>query len=261
MDLDVVTKMLKMTYSFELWDKLLELSDSLYKRVQDIYEYRRDISDQYTKPSRHLVYYYGYSLLMKGLAYKELEHYGEALRCIDQYSDLSWFKPLDEEALREVRYYKYISEPNRLEVLLLSGETDILRHYVEFLRENPKEVLPGLMSIIKTANKFNLNIDHELTLFSQHISDLLNNSSQGVIDTSYLHNFLLGIIKYKIAHSDYKAAIDYTLRLLTSTDKLENDKFYKQAVVYFESLRQFASAEQVDHFHLHITNIMERVVI
>lgn len=257
----MVTKMLKMTYSFELWDKLLELSDSLYKRVQSLYENQQSTSDQYLKPSRHLVYYYGYSLLMKGLAYKELEHYGEALRCIDQYADLSWFQPLDEEALQEIRYYKFISEPNRLEVLLLSGESDILPHYVEFLLRNPKEVLPGLMSILKTANKFSLNIDHVLTLFSGQISDLLHSSSQGVIDTAYLHNFLLGIIKYKIAHADCNAAIDYTLRLLTSTDKTENDKYYKQAIVYFESLRPFASPEQVDTFHLHIANIMERVVI
>lgn len=137
LDYDLAVKVLKMAYSFESWHNLLKLSDAFHRRIANNYD-NYTAGNSYENHQRPLVYYYGYSLLMKGLANKELEDYDEARTCIDEYSNLSWFQDLDDEGFKEVEYYKYISQPNRFEVELLSGNIEVMDHYVSFLSLNPK---------------------------------------------------------------------------------------------------------------------------
>lgn len=253
--LDSAVKMLKLTYSLELWDQLIDLSDKLFIRANHLYENRANISIR-INTERPLVYYYGYSLLMKGLAYKELGNYDSALQCIDEYSNLYWFDNLSEEGLKEVDYYQFISAPNRFEVLLLSGDFSILDAYVEFLTNNRNEILPGTISILKAANTYQHNINYIIDTFSQEIIQSISHSPQDIIHTAYYQSFLMQIIKYKIDHSDHIVAIDYTLQLMFSSHLAANDRLYKYAVVCFESIRDYATQRQLDTFKDHIAKIM-----
>ncbi|WP_054958543.1 hypothetical protein [Paenibacillus dakarensis] len=258
--LDSAVKMLKLTYSLELWDQLVDLSDKLYIKTTYLYKNRSSYTYK-IKTERPLVYYYGYSLLMKGLALKELGNYESALQCIDQYANLHWFEELNEVSLDEVQYYQYISEPNRYEILLLSGDFSILNPYVDFLKRNPKEILPGMGSIIKAANTYRQNINHIIHSFSQEINQSILNSPKELVYTAYHHSFLVQIIKYKIHHAEYVKAIDYTLRLMLSSHLADNDKLYKFALVSFESIRNHATENQLDQFIAHISTISGKVVI
>lgn len=259
LDLDAATRILKMTYSFESWHNLLKLSNAFFSKVTNIYN---DFTTLKTFDSNHkkpLVYYYGYGLLMKGLANKELENYEEARKCIESYSDLSWFRGLNDEGLCEVEYYKYISEPNQYEVDLLSGDIDLIDHYVSFLGRHPNEVLPGLITLLKVATKYNLNIESELNQFSVAISEIESMSTTEVIIASYQQTFLLSMIKYKTTIQDYRVAIEYCIKLLNTSDITNSDNIFKKAIVNFESLRHYANPTQIKTFESKIESIKERV--
>ncbi|WP_422660947.1 hypothetical protein ACK8P5_10855 [Paenibacillus sp. EC2-1] len=259
--LDSAVKMIKLTYSLELWEQLIDLSNKLYIRANHIYKNR------FMKPirvlaERPLVYYYGYSLLMKGHGYKELGRYDKALQCIDRYSNLYWFEEdFNEDDIREVQYFQYISEPNRFEIHLLSGDFNSLDAYVDYLARNRNELLPGLISILKAANNHNYNIDSIINRFSHDIVFSVGHASQDVINTAYYQSFLQQIIDYKINHFEHHSAIDYTFQLLFYAHKAANDGLYKHAIVCFESLREYATPIQLTVFKEHITSIMGKVLI
>lgn len=259
LDLDSAVKVLKMIYSFESWHNLLKLSDIFFKRITQIYNNYPYNNELELKHQRPLIYYHGYSLLMLGLAHKEIENYDEARACIKAYSDLSWFKGLDEEGLSEVAYYKFISEPNFLEVEVLSGNIEYIDRYVSFLLSNSKEVLPGLITLLKAATNFNLNIESHLILFSNSISKFEDSTADELIINSYLETFFINMIRYKTKIQDYKTAIKYSMKLLDSAEITDSDKIFKQAVVYFESLRSCADATQIKDFEEKIINFKERV--
>jgi hypothetical protein len=259
LDLDPAVKVLKMIYSFESWPNLLKLADTFFNRITQIYNNYTHNNELELKHQRPLIYYYGYSLLMLGLAHKEIENYDKARTYIKAYSDLSWFKGLDAEGLNEVAYYKYISEPNLLEVEVLSGNIQFIDRYVSFLLSNTKEVLPGLITLLKTATNFNLNIESHLELFSNSISKFEDTAADEIIINSYQETFFINMIRYKTKIQDYNTAIKYSMKLLDSAEVTNSDKIFKQAVVYFESLRSCADATQIKDFEEKIINFKERV--
>lgn len=241
LDLDTIIKMLKMSYSLELWDKLIRLSDDLFKRAKNI------TLESYT-PTRSNVYYYGYSLLMKGSALKELGRYDESKQCIQQYSDLSWLNPQDHEGKVEVEFFKYIALPNRYEVELLSGNINILNSYVEFLKENQDEIIPGLTSILRAAKMHKFKVDKEISLFTKQIEQLNKPNNHESVDFTYLFRLYIEIIGYYINESEYKHAIDICLHMLQLSFETDNSRFFKKAVIYYEILRDFTSATQNNQY-------------
>ncbi|MCM3698605.1 hypothetical protein [Paenibacillus macerans] len=242
LDLDTIIKMLKMSYSLELWDKLIQLSDDLLKRA-------KNITLESYKPTKSYIYYYGYSLLIKGSALKELRRYDESKQCIQQYSDLSWLNPQDHEGKNEVEFFKYIALPNRYEVELLSGNINILNSYVEFLKENQGEIIPGLTSILRAANMHKFKVDKEISLFTKQIEQLNKPINHEIIDITCLYKWLYNeLIVYFVNQSEYKRAIDNCLNMLQLSFETDNSRFFKKAVFYYETLRDFATATQNNQY-------------
>lgn len=67
------------------------------------------------------------------------------------------------------------------------------------------------------------------------------------------------MIRYKTKIQDYNTAIKYSMKLLDSAEVTNSDKIFKQAVVYFESLRSCADTTQIKDFEEKIINFKERV--
>ncbi|MFB5763950.1 hypothetical protein [Paenibacillus medicaginis] len=92
---DIVVEMLSMAAGFENWSKVMGTADILYQCVKCIREERqvrqsKGWSARYNPAERPLLYYHGYSLEMKGLAYQKLGRVEEARVCIRRYAGLEW---------------------------------------------------------------------------------------------------------------------------------------------------------------------------
>ncbi|WP_240036734.1 hypothetical protein [Paenibacillus amylolyticus] len=73
---DIIVEMLDMAVAFENWNKVLETAGVLYQCAQCIYEERVECQEKggsklYTHTERPLVYYMGWSHMMRGMAYQK----------------------------------------------------------------------------------------------------------------------------------------------------------------------------------------------
>lgn len=116
-----------------------------------------------------LVYYYGFSHVMKFVAKEYTAKYDEALLCIHEFADLSWFPGLDEDGLHEVERFKLFAVFNRHNIELLQGNFDRLKDYIELTQQHPKEMLASLHMALKAANMHNYNVDHMIETFREII--------------------------------------------------------------------------------------------
>lgn len=263
LNLDSSVQLLKMAYSFQNWERIIGLADELHKSVTSIYEKQqlqratnKTIANIHIK--RPLVYYYGYSWLMKGLALKSLQRYDKARECILKYAELGWFNGLDPEGEEEVDYYRFISTANIHELDLISGKVDVLDDYVQFLKDNPLEILPGLITILETANCHNINVDDTLRTFKEQIEYFGN--YEDLVNVSYYHSYLYELATYEKVLGRIDVAVNTILELLVSSIKIGNDNDFKKSVILFESMRESALQSQVDSYK-NILNTMTSEVL
>ncbi|WP_342480877.1 hypothetical protein NST07_33825 [Paenibacillus sp. FSL L8-0340] len=107
---DVIVEMLEMACRLEKWNKVIETAEILYECVQCLYQeqqYRKAKSlPMLTFELEHpMVYYYGFSHLMRGMACQEKGLYEESRAYIDKYAELGWLEDLGEDGLEVVEEF------------------------------------------------------------------------------------------------------------------------------------------------------------
>lgn len=250
-EIDTLISMLKMAYSFENWDKVISISVEVYRAANRIYKehiQHKSFGRQITHEpmNRPLVYYFGYSYLMKGLAFQKLKLYGKAKECVAYYSDLNWLDDSSEVSQKTIADFHFFAEANMLALEVLTGNFDYLPRYVDFLLNNPQEVLPGLITIIETAITHGYHVDAEIDLLTNAERDFRTYDDR-VESANYLFfKYLLSLYRFK--QEDYTEAINTTLQIFTLSDKIGDDKCFKKAVALFEALRNHASVSQIEQY-------------
>ncbi|MGN7469898.1 hypothetical protein [Brevibacillus sp. SAFN-007a] len=103
--------------------------------------------------------------------YEEAKHYTNG------YADLSWFELLGQEGKAEVDKLRVWALANSYTLSMSMGNTEVLSDYLEFLSGHPKEILPGLVTILKSANEFGFPVEPVFERFSKDIKGLGNDLS------------------------------------------------------------------------------------
>lgn len=258
-DADSLVDMLKLSFSLENWSAVIEISDKLFEVISITYE----MSQYNTKTSqklqlkRNIVYYFGYSLLMKGVAHQKMRQYPESKKYINQYRDLSWIEKLDEDGVAEVEYYKNMAKANGYVIDLLEGKVGVLQEYVNFLLSLDKEeLLNGVLTILETAIKYNYTVDWVLDLFKHQIVEITNKEKRedvrSYIDYLYLH------ATYLYKRNNISDAINLILDILKISGKLDDETGFRKSIAFYELVRNNASdSQQVIHEEI-MNNILER---
>lgn len=253
---DSLIDMIKMSFSSENWlaiiqisDKLLEVSAITYDSIQ---------LNLGKKPlKRSIVYYFGYSQCMKGIALQKLGKHPEARKCISQYSNLSWVKGLDKEGLAEVQYYKNIAIANTYVIDLLEGQVDVLPDYVEFIRNNDKEeLLAGLITLLESSMKHNYSVDWVLDEFKDQVEALSSKKKRE--DVRYYMNYLYLHAIYLYKWNKNTDAINLILDIFVLSGKLNDGTGFRKAVAFYEVIRSHASSSQQEKHLKIMKNILEK---
>ncbi|MCL6460233.1 MAG: DNA-binding protein [Gorillibacterium sp.] len=211
---------------------------------------------------RHLVVYYGQSLLLKGNALEKQGYYKQAFTYISDYEDLSWFDSLDETGWREVEKFKMYAEANRANLHLLMGNFEFLPDYVALLDKHPSELLSGLLTILEAANQYHYNIDHVLFHFRKTIHLLQTDS----LDHSFYSNsftvdrqanFFHKLALYSLNHTRIEEGIGYLLKALNSSIKANNQNLSIACAAWFEQFRQQAAFRQKEIYESIMKGVIE----
>lgn len=129
---------------------------------------------------------------------------------------------------------------------ILTGNLKKLPNYVEFLLNNPKEVLPGIISILEAALAYNVIVDHEIDLLLIHVNDF--DTYENRVDSAYYLALYHLLALYRAKNKRFYEAIDYALHILAASDKLNDDKCFKKTIAFFDALRNHASPPQLETY-------------
>lgn len=258
-DADSLVDMIKLSFSRENWSAVLEISDKLFEVIAityDISQYNTK-TPQILKLRRNIVYYFGYSLLMKGVAYQKMRQYPESRKCINQYRDLSWIKRIEEDGVAEVNYFQNMAKANGYVIDLLEGKVEVLSEYVSFLLSLDKaELLNGLLTVLESAIKHNYTIDWVLDLFKDQIVEITNKEKRedvrSYIDYLYLH------ATYLYKRNNISDAINLILDILKLSGNLDDETGFRKSIAFYELIRRNASDSQQEIHEEIINNILER---
>ncbi|MBB3127792.1 hypothetical protein FHS19_002446 [Paenibacillus rhizosphaerae] len=258
-EIDTLVTMLKMAFSFENWDNMIKISTELYESAYEMYVEQKERNRRIQVTERPIVYYFGYSHLMKGLAYQKKKMYQEAKQCIANYEDLSYMSDGSPANNQAVENFRFFAKANMFTLNILSGNLDCLEDYSAFIQENPSETLPGLITILEAANIHNYDVDHILDILVVEDSQLIP-IDQNPVDLSYYISFLYLLAVYRFKKENHVEALDRTLQALTLSDKLEDDKIFKKCVALFESFRSHASLTQLESYSSIQKNILKGAI-
>ncbi|OMF27450.1 DNA-binding protein [Paenibacillus peoriae] len=252
-DLDTLVNMIKLSFSFADGANMIALCDQLYSHVNRKYQElqlykarKKPIQPIHTK--RPLVYYYGYSHLMKGMAFQKQGKYEAARDCIEKYAELGWFNGLDQYGEAEVEYYRYAARANLYALDILSGHAEVLQEYIEFLRNNPEELLPGLLSIVEGASRYDYPLEAVLESFAEQIEGFTY--FEEPVNVSYYFRFCYQLALYYIKQQQFTVALGYILQSLMLSDTLgmEHEHEFRKCTAIFEIFRSQATATQQDQY-------------
>ncbi|MFB5676852.1 DNA-binding protein [Paenibacillus terreus] len=243
--------MLDMAVGFENWSKVLEIADILYQCVKCIHEERRERQSQgwsapYNPTERPLLYYYGYSLEMKGLAYQKLGKVEEARACIRRYAELKWMGSLNEAEEQVVHEFKHKARANRYALEIEVGQAELLDEYVGFLRKHPDEQVRGLTTIMGAAVRYGWQVDQIIHTFSEQIDDFNIKSDSSNNENMYLYFFQRAMYEQWMRRP--QDAVECILQAIRLAHELGMDRYFKRCASKFESLRETATKEQVQRY-------------
>lgn len=246
--LDAILKILRIYFTLHMWDEVDRFSEKLHNIASKIYNEHQQKRAQKLKVDLFaelpLVFYYGFSYLAKSTALQKQGNYGAAKEYLAKYSELGWFNELDEPGQEEVERFRLYAKANSYTLDLLSGKTEILADYVKFLGENPEEILPGMVTIMESANLHKMSVDDVLVTFEKQISEFIHYEDH--INKTHNYTFLYQLAIYSAKKSDYLKALEYTLQALQLSHMLNNDGDFKKCTALFEVLRDFATLEQLE---------------
>ncbi|EHS55315.1 hypothetical protein [Paenibacillus sp. Aloe-11] len=253
--LDALLKLANVYYQVDDCETTIQYAKELEVIATNIYQQqiqarlkKREVKALNTE--RHLIVYYGQAYLMQGNILEKQGRYEEAMEFIPYYADLTAFEGLDEVGILEVRKFEMWAKANHLNLEILMGDITNLPAYVELIRDNPQEILLGLLTILESANTYNYTIDDILILFDENINefrDLRTNISY--YKTNYnlvtYSRFFLELSRYYFNKGNYSEAIDSMLNSLKASSQLNDKAFYiKSIMLLFEKYKDHSTHEQ-----------------
>ncbi|MBE3650715.1 nucleoside triphosphate pyrophosphohydrolase family protein [Paenibacillus polymyxa] len=265
-DINLLTDMLQAEFSLEDWEAMVHIADKLYTSIRGLYEenqHRQAKGQQQIdtkKLKRSIVFYFGYAMVMKGIALQKTGDYAAARDCIEKYTELGWIYGLDKEGQSDVAHFRMLARANTYVVDLLEGKMDTLPEYVQFIHQSEEEeLLPGIITILEAAIKYDYNVDWALKEFQPTLDSLDGNYETDANIRYYIdHLYLMAL--YNLKNANYSNALNISLKALGMSDKLKDDTGYKKINALFVSFSVHATKDQLEEYNVLNNKILGRVL-
>ncbi|GGH29692.1 helix-turn-helix domain-containing protein [Paenibacillus segetis] len=238
---------------------LLNQSDKMEKLAKDMgriatiqYKYRYEQPRKvqiHKEPSMPLFAYILYAHVLCSSACANRGEYDQGLYYISLYSDLSWVQEDTEEAHRRMNECKMWAKANSYLFRLMKGEIEVIPEYVNYIESYENEMLLALFMILQVANRYHSNIDEILLRFKQIISEYIDqkgkvttNQHQRVVEDRFAY-FMAELSTYYMSNERYEIGIEYMLKGLDSSLKINSRTCVIRFVCLFEQYRFAVSPE------------------
>ncbi|WP_046213476.1 helix-turn-helix domain-containing protein [Paenibacillus wulumuqiensis] len=257
--LDGLLKLANIYYNQHMWEKAEYFADELHELSTSAYDHRIHMingidEERGLQTERHLVVYYGQGYVMKGNSLFLQERYDEALEYIYKYENLNWFEGLGEEGRREVNKLSGFARANFLALHLLTGNNNRLSEYLDFLRNDINEVLPGLIFIVEAANKYNFIIDDIINEFLDTVTKMEEElqTKSGYYQSDVSMERYISLYKklaiYFFKNRSYNKAIDNVIKCMNLSVRFKSKDGLIPSISLFEMYREHAASNQLEQY-------------
>lgn len=244
------------------WAEVENFAEELSQFAWKLYE-KKAWKDPEFNPLRPLVFYYGKAFLFKSGTYELRGMYEESKTWIAKYADLSWFEGLDEEGLEVVQLLKKFAEANYLCTEIKLGNQSKISEYVSFLKENPDEVVEGLITLVESANRHQFFIDEVLADFTYEIEQYwlvgkdswfnLRSFGDDYIETPpYFFRYSVFFQDYALYYFRkglYEEGLNHILYSMKLSIRLSSKDILVNNMAMFEMHRRYATETQCLEFN------------
>lgn len=250
LQLDGLLMLTQLCFALRRWEEMEVYADELRALANAVYrqELRRseDRRREALCTERPLVVYYGHGYLLKAISLSKQGRYEEAKKYTAGYADLSWFEMLDEVGHQAVEQFRLFATGNSFTLEMLEGNVEVIPAYVAFLADHPGEILPGLIIIMESANRFGFSVDNVLTRFSREM--LRFEQFEDPINIDRLYRLYYQVAIYQIRNKQYIIGVDYIIQSLELSIKTNNGIDFIKCVTLFETNRDYATQIQQDKY-------------
>ncbi len=252
--LDGLMNLIDVYYALDKWEEAERFAQELIMFSEVVYQLeqvRMKQNDYEPLPTeKALVVYYGYGLLSMGNITFHYEKYEEARSYIARYKNLNDFVGLNDQSRQQVIRFSKFADLNLMYIDLYTGKKEVLDHYIEFLEQNPDEILAGVLNLLIAANKLDLDVTEILDYSSEKIEYYLEsgNDVKKMVRLKYYIDIHYEKVIYHIRKKDYNIAISSILKALKPVVTIKNKDMFMKIVPLFEALRSYASNKQNDDY-------------
>ncbi|MEK3786431.1 transcriptional regulator [Paenibacillus sp. FSL K6-1230] len=247
--LDALKDLANVYRSLHEWDKV----NATAIKLNRLAEIQYGLESVTKEPLRPLFFYVAYSNLLMGGFYHDQGNYELALEKANQYADLSWVRETDADTLHWKGLFAEWAKANILLARLMSGDTQLLSDYVEFIESKEIEVTRGLWNIMIVANRFKVDVDRIITKYEQEISGLLKQDKNEIYNQQNTDDQHIGLL-YELAHYNlmkekYEKGYLHLLKGLEKSTIINHDNSTLRFMRLFEHFRNYASEEAKVEYH------------
>ncbi|MEK3718145.1 MULTISPECIES: helix-turn-helix domain-containing protein [unclassified Paenibacillus] len=259
--LDGLKDLLDVYYSLQKWSKVNELAEKMLELATLRYNLQlrsKRKPDNERSPSSPLYLYILRSHLFLSSVCMEYGDYKSAIERVSLYTDVPWIQETNDEKERILAQFKEWGRANIYLYRILDGQLEVLNNYVEFISTQPDEIFTAIYNIVKSANRYNWNIDHILERFSSYIPYRTYNSEFGEYNQQVMADkhtrFLVELAAYYL-HNKRNEGISFVLQSLESSAKINNETIVITCVDLFEQYRHIARDDEIESYKLLIREV------
>ncbi|MEK3675375.1 helix-turn-helix domain-containing protein [Paenibacillus sp. FSL R10-2771] len=260
--LDALKELMNVYYSLQQWNKVNELALELLRLATIRYDlYCRSKHKHMVKTGeRPLCFYILYAHLMRSIVCEECGDYKSALDLVPLYTDIEWIQDESEDSKRTVAQFQEWGKANTYLYRLLGGQAEVLDDYVEYVSAREGEIFTALYNIIKSANKYNWNVDHILEQFSDYTPYRIHPTEFGEYNQQVIadqHARFLAELGVYYLQNKRNEGIGYILKSLESSSKINSESIVFKCVDLFEQYRHIAEEEEQKQYKLIIREVQD----
>ncbi|MBP2000000.1 hypothetical protein J2Z69_001019 [Paenibacillus shirakamiensis] len=248
--LDKTFELIRSCYKHNDWEEAEVICQHMRKIAEKLYSDQKkwgDILPSYLK--RPIIFYIGYSYLAESILYQKQRRFTEAKEAIQQYAKLDRYELFDQNSQEEIERFQHFAKANSYANDILSGNRASLGDYVEFLKLDEEEVLPGLITILEAANFNGWIIDEAISEFiPKELEAFSCYEDQG--NRVYYIKLLNQLAIYEFGRKNYNKTIEYILSYLTKAVKMDAHREFIVIISMFETIRSFATSDQENCYQL-----------
>ncbi|MHA7579316.1 transcriptional regulator [Paenibacillus vandeheii] len=245
--LDGLNDLINVYASLRRWEKVRSLANQLKLKAMIHYELKKKAKVVEDNPKKQIIFYVLYAYLMLGEACFYYEEYEKALQYVSMYTDYSWVNDPSEEETVVIRQFEEWAEGNRYLYELMSGKTEVIQSYINYISERENEIFPALCAIVNAANRFDINIDSVLEAYDAYFMYQEQSSRIGKISEQYTNDqygtFIIGLGRYYLQHQNFTKGYELILRGMDFAIKIKNKDSILECIKLFEEFRYCAVEE------------------